>query len=991
MSVTAVTADPSPARIDALHLLCKLGWNYIGTAECLALRGSTRRVLLKPRLIEFLQSRRFDYRGDACRLSPGAIDQILRELSAVGLGEGLLAANERLYAKLACGITVTEFMPDGQRHQPTIQVIDWTEAKANRFDVTDELDVLSSHGTHHRTPDVVGFVNGIPLVVIEAREPQEQSGSSMADAMVRAGIDAQLRNQREDEIPHLFAYAQLLLSIGRLEGRYGTTATPARLWARWDREEEFDDAHVSVLKNSPLSAAAEAALFHDQPHTIRESFGSAGAHPSPPNDQDRLLVSLLTPQRLLDLLRGFVLFDSRIGKIVARHQQFFGVRALLRRLVLRRADGAREGGVIWHTAGSGKSFTMVFLAKALLLHEDSRECRLVVITDRRDLEGQLARNFMAGGAFGASIATQKEGEQSKAMTGRDLARRIGRGTKRITFALLQKFHTASRLVACRNDSPDIVVLVDEGHRSHGGELHARMKKALPRAAYVAFTGTPLLKDEKTAQKFGPIVHAYTMQRAVLDRAVVPLLYEERMPELSVDAEAVDRWFDGITAGLAPAQRAALKKKYARSGAIHGAPGRIALIAWDIATHFHQNIKSKTPGLKGQLATASKLDAIRYKKALVATGLVTSEVVISPPDLREGITDIAEAGMLEVQAWWKQNVLDQGVDTASRDSRVLQSFGTDDGPDLLIVVDRLLTGFDEPRNAVLYIDKPLKGHTLIQAVARVNRLHEAKRHGLLVDYRGILKELDTAVRAYQNLETRTQGGFDIGDLEGLYARVGTRNQQVPAPAGSLPDEHIIGTGVHENDSAPYLVHGLCAPEVLETWSPDKARSEAALMQARLRKAIEQDLADDPYAQKVFSELLKDAIAQAEALFDHPRRQYALLRAFERDVDTRATPGMPNILANSPKTRAYYGAILLALGEEAASLGEAQRKAHVDQALAIGHAVEAAMAEHSLSPQDIESTIRKSLLQLLYAPLGLARTNEVIGHVLRVTRVSLARQA
>ncbi|VTU39721.1 Type-1 restriction enzyme R protein [Variovorax sp. PBL-H6] len=1099
MSVAPSAHEPCSAQMCALRMLCRMGWNYLSATDCLALRRSTREVLLKPRLIELLQTRRFDYKGEAYPLSPSAIDQILRELSNLGIGEGLLAANERFYAKLAYGITVTEFMPDGRRHQPTIHVIDWTNPSANRFDVTEELRVLSSHGAHSRAPDIVAYVNGIPLVVIEAKQPQWQHGGSLADAMVLEGISQQLRNQRHDEIPELFAYAQLLLSISQTDGRYGTTGTPEKLWARWNQDEEFDDAMLTALKNAPLPASVDATLLKSKAALMRGRFQSLGSPTLLPNQQDRLLVGLLKPQRLLDLLRGFVLFDSKIGKIVARHHQFFGVRALLERLAGQRADGGRNGGVIWHTTGSGKSFTMVFLAKALLLNEGLKECRLVVITDRRDLEQQLARNFMTGGAFGSSIVTHKEGEHSRALTGRDLALRIGQGTKRITFALVQKFNTASRLAACRNDSPDVVVLVDEGHRSHGGETHERMKRSLPRAAYVAFTGTPLLKEEKTAQKFGPIIHAYTMQRATEDHAIAPLLYEERVPGLSIDADAVDRWFDKITNGLAEAQRADLKKKYARSGVVHGAAKRIDLIAWDIATHFHENFKRVGSGLKGQVATASKLDAVRYKKALDATGLVTSAVVISPPDMREGNTRIDEDGMAEVQKWWRQNV-DPGIDAVHHERSVLQAFGTRGDPDLLIVVDRLLTGFDEPRNAVLYIDKPLKGHNLIQAVARVNRLHGAKRHGLLVDYRGILKELDTAIRAYQDLEARTQGGFEIGDLEGLYAQVSTEYKQLPMrhetvwsffesvadrkdpeqlrqalsprlvsdgmggeyderqklrddfhaaltafgaglqaalasrgffedrsvsqaliaqykadlktliqvrqaarrDAGEtvdfseydeqirrLVDQQVIGTKVQESDKA-YLADKLGLRDVAGIWSRDKARNEADLIKTRLRKTIEQDLADDPYARQVFSELLQSAIEQAEAMFDHPLRQYSMLKDFERDLDRRATPGVPEALASNPMARACYGAILIALGEEASRLDEAQQSQLVNQALAISHVIQAALAEHSLNPQNIEAAIRKGLLQLLYAPLGLDRANDVIGHVLQITRVVLARR-
>lgn len=411
-----------------------------------------------------------------------------------------------------------------------------------------------------------------------------------------------------------------------------------------------------------------------------------------PTEQDRLLAGLLTPDRLLEVLRNFVLFDRKVGKLVARYQQFFGIRALLAQLRKLRPDGGREGGVLWHTTGSGKSFTMVFLTKALLLDPALQECRVLVVTDRTDLETQLARNFLSGGAFGSAVATRKDGERSKATTGRDLAQRIGQGNERITFSLVQKFTTAAKLPECRNLSPDLIVLVDEGHRSHGGETHERMRKALPSAAYLAFTGTPLLKDEKTANKFGPILHAYSMQRAVEDQTVAPLLYEERVPELDINEAAVTRWFDKITAGLSEAQSSDLKKKFAGKRAIHGAGNRIELIAWDIAAHYHEHVKPL--GLKGQVATDSKLDAIRYKRALDETGLASSAVVISPPDTREGNSAVDEDSLPEVQKWWKQTILDARIAPEDYERETLHAFGGEGDPDLLIVVDKLLTGFDE---------------------------------------------------------------------------------------------------------------------------------------------------------------------------------------------------------------------------------------------------------------------------------------------------------
>ena len=230
MSPVPQTREQFSSHIPALHLLCNLGWNFLSTAACLALRGSTREVVLRPRLVEVLQTRRFEYKGAWYPLSPSGIEQIVRELSALSLTEGLLPANERLYQMLALGITVTEFMPDGKKHQPTIAVIDWAEPAANRWEVTEELEVLSTHGTHSRIPDVVCYVNGLPLVVIEAKRPESGKAEK---ATVDEGISQNLRNQRHDEIPQLFAYAQLLLAVNHSEGRYGTTFTAAKFWARW--------------------------------------------------------------------------------------------------------------------------------------------------------------------------------------------------------------------------------------------------------------------------------------------------------------------------------------------------------------------------------------------------------------------------------------------------------------------------------------------------------------------------------------------------------------------------------------------------------------------------------------------------------------------------------------------------------------------------------------------------------------------------------------
>ncbi|MBA1445599.1 MAG: HsdR family type I site-specific deoxyribonuclease [Chromatiales bacterium] len=1083
MSMLPETKEQYSSHIPALKTLLALGWKYLSPAACLEKRGGNRSVVLKDELIESLKRRRFEYKGEQYPLSPNAIEQIVRELSSPGLNEGLLTASERIYNKLCLGVTVTEFIY-GKKHLPTIPVIEWGDVANNSFLVAEEMEVLSTAGTHTRRPDLVCFVNGLPLVVIEAKRPD--SGNPNKN-MIDEGISQSIRNQKNDEIPGLFAYAQLLLAISNTDGRYGTTKTIKKFWACW-REEEFTEAHFHQIKNMPLKPEAHAGLFADKPAKVRNYFEQLWAGEELPTEQDRLLISLLTPERLLEFIRYFVLYDKKNGKIVARYPQAFGIKALIERINQRTPDGGREGGVLWHTTGSGKSFTMVFLCKALLLHPSLKESRIIVVTDRIDLEKQLANTFLSGGAFGSIIASKKEGEKARVRSGKDLAKRIGQGTERIIFSIINKFNTASKQPECYNPSDNLIVLIDEGHRSQGGENHERMRKALPNAAYIAFTGTPLLKDDKTTNKFGPILHAYTMQRAVEDGTVTPLLYEERQPDLAVNEKAIDNWFDKITAALSEEQRADLKKKFARKGAVYKSQNRIELIAWDIAVHFNENIKKLNQGLKGQIACDSKLSAIRYKKYLDETELVSSAVVISPPDTREGHKDVDEEKLPEVQQWWKENA---GHDADGYERSVLDDFSTPGDPDLLIVVDKLLTGFDEPRNTVLYIDKPLKEHNLIQAIARVNRLHEEKQYGLLIDYRGILEELDTAIQQFQDLASRTQSGYDIEDIDGLYGQMSTEYKRLPRlhdqlwavftgvknrqdleqyrqilipeygedsdgnsydkrqkvredfysaltdfglclklalssqsffedgtvteamiqtwkadlrfftnlrkiarqdaqetvdyssyeeQIRRLVDKQVVGNEVKEPEGV-YIVSELGQGKP-EEWSEEKTRNETDLIRTRARKTIEQELAGDPYAQKVFSQLLKEAIAEAEALFDHPLKQYALFKTFEEKLEARQLEGIPESLSGNPHARAYYGAMRLAMGDDSP---------HdlADEALAIDLIVDRAVAEQSLNPQGIEAEIRKGLLPRLFKLVGMDKAKEVIESVIQITRVGLSR--
>lgn len=1084
MTHTPDMREDAAAVVPALHLLGVLGWQYLSPSQCLDARGSTRAVIMAPVLRDYLAGFRFDFKGATHPLPPEGVAQVIQTLAATGLSEGLQAAAKTIWRHLVHGVTVN-LITEGQRHSVTVPLIDWGQVAANRFHVAEEMAVERAGGIGAYRPDLVCFVNGLPLAVVEAKRPV--SLASLRPT-VAEGISQNLRNQKIDGIPELYAFTQVVMAISGSDARYATTGTPAKFWSIW-REEEMSEAELSALKNTPMAAGFADAMFKDRPHATRRGFERMMSAPVLVTDQDRALAGLLRPDRLLDMARRFVFFDGKAGKIIARYQQVQGVKAILSQVRSRRPDGSREGGVIWHTTGSGKSNLMVILSRALLIDPDLAGCRVIVVTDRVDLERQLSGTFLSGGAFGSEIASKVDGERSRAQSGRDLALRIGQGEERIIFTLLQKFTSATKLPECRNTSDKLIVLVDEGHRSQGGENHERMRMALPRAAFIAFTGTPLLKEDKTRNKFGPILHAYTMARAVEDGAVTPLIYEERRPKLSVDEVAVDAWFEKQTADLSEAQKSDLKRKYATRGEVYKAERRIELIAEDIADHFSRNVAPD--GLKAQLATDSKMSAIRYKAALDRTGKVTSAVVISAPDTREGHDDTNETKVPEVKKWWAANV---AVDPEGYEKRILANFAEPGDPEILIVVDKLLTGFDEPSNAVLYIDKNLKSHNLLQAIARVNRLHDAKKFGYLVDYRGILAELDVSIQDYQDLAAETESGFEAGDLVGTVSNVAMEYKRLPRLHDALwaifkgvknrsdtqhfrrilmpqliEDEagltHDENQKRREDFYAALTEFGMClklalssrvffedgafseqqiriykkdltfftairqqarqdaqetvdfskyedqirrlvdrqvnGQEILDpegvillsdlgtrdddpdNWSDDKIRTEADLIKTRMRKTIEQDLGDDPYAQKVFSDLLKQVIAAADALFDHPHKQFTLLKDLEDQIAARKTPGVPDRFGDNRHAQAFFGAVLdITKSEGGPDLSE---EAIVAEAFAIDAAVEAAIRTHSLSPANIEAEVSKTLLTRFYRLLGgLDQAQALVATVIGIVR-------
>ncbi len=746
------------SQIPALRLLMALGWHYLTPGEALALRGGkVANVILEDLLLDWLKANnQIHYKGSSYAFSEASLASVVRELCDIPVNPGLIPASQQAYELLTLGKSVEQTI-DGDKRSFTVQLIDWQHPENNVYHVSDEFSI-ERRGSHQtRRPDIVLFVNGIPLVVIECKRPDKQT--SEGQPAVHEAVSQMLRNQRlDDEIPQLFIYAQLLLGVSVNHALYGATGLGAKYWGVW-KEEGDHETEVARLANVPLTDAEKDALYNwrDFGFQTRRYFDEQDAAGDRlPTVQDHALYALLRPLRLLELAYQFILYDGGIKKI-ARYQQYFAIQATVER-VSHFADGKRAGGVIWHTTGSGKSLTMVMLAKALVLHPSVRNPRVVIVTDRIDLDQQIWETFKACGK-----------QVYKADSGADLIRLIREPKHEIITTVIDKFEAAAR-AKLRDDNPNVFVLVDESHRSQYGSSHAYMEQVFPSGCYVGFTGTPLLKKEKsTAARFGGFIHKYTMRQAVADGTVVPLLYEGRIVDLDVSREALDQWFERRTASLNDDQKADLKRKMSRFEEVNRTSSRMELIAWDIAEHYKKTWR-KT-GFKGQFATASKELAVLYRKALRDEG-IDCEVIISAPDTREGNVDDDASHLPLVQDFWKRMMQTYGSEDKYL-TEVTASFGREDGVEILIVVDKLLVGFDEPRNTVLYIDKSLREHGILQAIARVNRLYEGKDYGYIIDYRGVLGELNEALETYNALED-----FDVEDIAGTLTDISKVVAELP---------------------------------------------------------------------------------------------------------------------------------------------------------------------------------------------------------------------
>ena len=728
----------------ALALFEAMGYTYISPADCDKQRGSRYHVLLRDILRGQLRRlNRYVYAGAENEFSAANIERAMEDLDEP-LTDGLVRTSEKIYDALLLGKSYPETVGDGKMLSFNLRYIDWDNPQNNVFHVTEEFAVDSRDRQHNARPDIVLFINGIPFAVIECKAPH---------IPVEEAVGQMIRNQQAAYIPQLFKFAQLVVATNKNAVKYATVGTPKKFWSVW--KEQDDDWLQTRLK----------ALVPDRMST----------------EQDRNIVSLFSPERVYELIRYFILFDANVKK-VCRYQQFFAVREIMKTIAESDEHGNRQSGVIWHTQGSGKSLTMVMLAKYILMELKDCHPRVVIVTDRKELDAQIAATF-----------AHTRLTPARATSGRHLVELVNSARADVITSIINKFNTVERQ-EIKNPSRDIFVLVDESHRSNYGLMATRMRSVFPNACYIGFTGTPLMKSEKnTMARFGRLIHKYTIRDGVEDGAIVPLIYEGRFVEQKVDEENIDLWFKQTTRRLTEAQREDLRRKWSSIRRLTSTDARIKRIALDISEHFIEGYKET--GFKAMLATNYKRDAIRYLECFEQFGDLNCAVVISPPDMREGVDDADEGADDLVVSFWSKMMRQYG--DADRYEEAIKNRFCDGEIDILIVCSKLLTGFDAPLCQVLYIDKELKEHGLLQAIARTNRLHEGKDYGLIVDYRGLIEKLDTAMDMYSGAGLEN---FDGGDLKGVVVDVMsaignlrsayTQLVELFAPVGSISDTEAV---------------------------------------------------------------------------------------------------------------------------------------------------------------------------------------------------------
>ncbi len=723
----------------------QLGYRYLGNWEDRPDNYNIEENLLRA----FLKER---------QVKPALITKALYELNkaAGDQTKSLYDLNKEVYGLLRYGVQVRA---EAGETAETVWLIDWANPLTNHFALAEEVTVT---GPNTKRPDIVLYVNGIALGVLELKR---------STVSVSEGIRQNLDNQKKLFIEHFFATAQLVMAGNDTEGlRYATIATPEKYYLTWKESSSVQ----------PQNLAA--------PHLA--------------SPLDRALTQLCSKERLLELIHDFTAFDAGTKKL-CRHHQYFGVRAAQARV------RQREGGVIWHTQGSGKSLTMVWLAK--WIREHVTDARVLIITDRIELDEQIEKVFK-----GVDEAIHRT------TSGADLVKCLNAAAPWLMCSLIHKFagkeegDIAGYIAELRHSLPpdfkpkgDIYVFVDECHRTQSGDLHQAMKGLLPNTLFIGFTGTPLLKadKQKSIEVFGSFIHTYKYDEAVRDKVVLDLRYEARDIDQSLTSPAkIDQWFEAKTRGLTDLARAQLKQRWGTLQKVLSAQDRLEKIVADILLDFEQRDRLLSGYGNALLVSGSIYQACKFYDLFVSQGFDKCAIITSyrptPADVKgeesgEGLTE-------RLRQYEIYNRMLNGQDVETFEKNVKKKFIEAPGQmKLLIVVDKLLTGFDAPPATYLYIDKQMRDHGLFQAICRVNRLDgEDKEYGYIIDYKDLFQSLSTSIIDY------TSGAFDAydkADVLGLLSNRLDKAQErleeareaikalceaVPAPKGTLDYQHYF---------------------------------------------------------------------------------------------------------------------------------------------------------------------------------------------------------
>jgi type I restriction enzyme R subunit len=691
----------------------QLGYDYLGNWE--SREGNTN--------VEVgLLTQNLKARGYDDNLITRMLDQ-LGKAASVGAGHDLYEANKEVYQLLRYGVKVK---PGVGEQTETVWLIDWKNPEANHFVVVEEVTVL---GQHTKRPDVVLYVNGLALATIELKRSK---------VALSEGIRQTIGNQKPEFIRPYFSTVQLVFAGNDVEGlRYGVIDTPEKYWLEWK-----EPSHV------------EAPL-------------------------DRGLLQMCSKPRLLELIHDFIVFDLGVKK-TARHNQFFGVKAAQARIA------KREGGIIWHTQGSGKSLTMVWLAKWLREHQS--DARVLLITDRTELDEQIERVF--NGVNEQIYRTS---------SGADLLDTLNKSAEWLICSLVHKFRGSDDDTALDEASEDFIqelnatipkdfrakgrifVFVDEAHRTQSGKMHRAMKQLLPEPVFVGFTGTPLLKADKATsiETFGSFIHTYKFDEAVADGVVLDLRYEARnIDQNLLSPEHVDKWFEVKTQGMTDLSKAELKKRWGTLQKVVSSEPRAKQIVNDILLDMATKPRLMDGRGNAMLVGASIYQACKFYelfcnagfkgKCAIVTSYSPNPSDISKEDSGEGKTE--KLRQYDIYRRMLADYFGESEDAAMGkvelfEKEVKEQFVKNPGQmRLLIVVDKLLTGFDAPSATYLYIDKKMRDHGLFQAICRVNRLDgEDKDYGYIIDYLDLFNSLEDAITDYTS---GALDGYEKTDIEGL---------------------------------------------------------------------------------------------------------------------------------------------------------------------------------------------------------------------------------